>query len=86
MDLLLSKKYRKYFLSLYFHEKDSGVTAEWHFYATSHGKGPCDGVAETVKQLAAHANLQQPYYLQIMTLLQLHNWCMNNIKMCNLST
>jgi hypothetical protein len=57
----------KNFISLYFNEKDFGVTAEWHFYVTSHWKGLCDGVVGTVKQLAAHSSLQQPYNLQIMT-------------------
>ena len=27
------------FQNLLFHEKDFGVTAEWHFHATAHGKG-----------------------------------------------
>jgi len=26
------------------HEADFGINAEWHFSATSHGKGACDGV------------------------------------------
>ena len=44
------------------HQKDDfGVKAEWHFSATSHGKGPCDGLGGTVKRLAAHASLQRPY-------------------------
>jgi len=32
--------------------------AEWHFYATAHGKGVCDGLVGTVKRLAAKASLQ----------------------------
>ena len=38
-----------------------------HFSATSHGKGACDCLGETVKRLAARASLQRPYKYQIMT-------------------
>jgi len=48
----------KNFLNLCHHKVDFGVDAEWHFFATSHGKGPCDGLGGTVKRLAARASLQ----------------------------
>ena len=51
-------KNRKNFLNLCHHKADFGVDAEWHFFATSHGKGPCDGLGGTVKRLAARASLQ----------------------------
>ena len=51
-------KNRKNFINLCFHEADFGISAEWHFSATSHGKGACDGVGGTVKRLAARASLQ----------------------------
>ena len=54
--------------------------AEWHFFATSHGKGACDGVGGTVKRLAACASLQRPYSDQIMTPRQLFEWCSQNIQ------
>ena len=50
----------KNFANLCNHEVDFGVSAEWHFFATSHGKGPCDGVGGTVKRLATRASLQRP--------------------------
>ncbi len=36
-------QYKNYknFCNLLFHKKDFNVEAEWHFFATSHGKGPC---------------------------------------------
>ena len=43
-------KNRKNFVNLCQHEEDFGVAAEWHFFATSHGKGACDGVGGTVKR------------------------------------
>lgn len=30
--------------NLQFHKQDFGILAEWHFHATAHGKGPCDGI------------------------------------------
>ncbi len=50
----------KNFINLCHHQKDYGIEGEWHFFATSHGKGPCDGVGGTVKWLAARASLQRP--------------------------
>ncbi|XP_025262218.1 uncharacterized protein LOC112637213 [Camponotus floridanus] len=36
-----------------------GIAAEWHFFPTSHSKGPCDGIGGTLKRLAARASLQR---------------------------
>ena len=58
-----------------------GIDAEWHFFfATSHGKGPCDGIGGTVKRLAAKASLQRPYSEQIMTPRQLFQFDEDNIS------
>ena len=67
-------KNRKNFLNLCYHKDDFGMFAEWHFSATSHGKGPCDGLGGTVKRLAAKASLQRPYEEQIMTPIDLYEW------------
>ena len=40
------------------HESDSGLSAEWNFFATSHGKSPCDGIGGTVKCLVSIGSLQ----------------------------
>ena len=72
-------KNRKNFLNLCHHEEDFGVKAEWHFLATSHGKGACDGLGGTVKRLAARASLQKPYNDQVMTPRQLFDWACANI-------
>ena len=60
-------KNRLNFLNLCYHESDFGIKAEWHYFATSHGKSACDGVGGTVKRLAARASLQMIYNDQIMT-------------------
>ncbi len=72
-------KNRKNFLNLCHHKDDFGMSAEWHFSATSHGKGACDGLGGTVKRLAARASLQRPYNGQIMTPRQLFDWACTNI-------
>ena len=61
------------------HKADFSVSAEWHFSATSHGKGACDGLGGTVKRLAAKASLQRPFEEQIMTPIQLYEWASSNI-------
>lgn len=73
-------KNRKNFINLCYHNEDfDGVEAEWHFYATSHGKGVCDGIGGTVKRLAAKASLQKPVENQIVTPFQLYEWGKENI-------
>ena len=56
------------------------MSAEWHFFATSHGKGPCDGLGGTLKRLAARASLQRPYENQILTPIEFFNFCDKEIK------
>ena len=63
-------KNRKNFINLCHHEVDFGIPAQWHFSATSHGKGACDGLGGTVKRLAARASLQRPTDDLIMTPFQ----------------
>ena len=53
-------KNRKNFINLANHEADFGMPADWHFFATSYVKGPCDGVGGALKRLAARASLQRP--------------------------
>ena len=54
----------KNFLNLTFHRQDFKMDAEWHFFASSHGKGPCDGIGGTLKRLATRASLQRNAVLQ----------------------
>lgn len=48
------------------------------FFATSHGKGPCDGIGGTVKRLARRASLQGA--VNIQTPLTLFEWCRENVE------
>ena len=70
----------KNFINLCCHQADFGVSVEWHFSATSHGKGACDGLGGTVKRLATKVSLQKPYEEQIMTPFQLYEWASSNIS------
>ncbi|KAG1662397.1 Ribosome biogenesis protein NOP53 [Nymphon striatum] len=53
-----SSQYKNYknLQNLLKHKEDFGITAEWQFFATAHGKSPCDGIGGTVKRLARAAN------------------------------
>ena len=72
-------KNKKNFIHLACHQHDFKVPAEWHFFATSHGKGPCGGVGGTVKRLATRASLQKSFHNQIQMPLQLYDWAKSAI-------
>ena len=61
-------------LNLGFHFEDFGINAEWHFFATAHGKNACDGVGGSLKRLAARASLQRPLEDQITIPQKLFDW------------
>ena len=61
------------------HVTDFGIEAEWHFFATSHGKSSCDGIGGTVKRLVARASLQAATAEQILTPPDLFLWAVTNI-------
>ena len=65
------------------HKTDFDIDAEWHFFATSHGKSSCDGLGGTVKRLAAKASLQRPYDDHILTPQQLYDFACKNIPGIN---
>jgi hypothetical protein len=62
-----------------YREQDFGLSAEWLFLATSHGRGPTDGVRGTVKRLAAKTSLRKGHNNQIQTPHELFNYCSSNI-------
>ena len=67
------------FANLCHHVSDFQVAAEWNFFALSHGKSPCDGIAGTVKCLVVNASLQSLKEL-IDTAEKMFLCCKNNIK------
>ena len=62
-----------FFMNLCLHEEGFDIPAEWHFFATNHGKGSSHGIGGTIKHEATKASLQQPYKDQILTALDLFN-------------
>lgn len=69
----------KNLVNLCHHMHDFQVKAEWHFFATSHGKSPCDGIGGTVKRLVARASLQAATTDQILTPAEFFAWAVKNI-------
>ena len=73
----------KNFLNLCLHNSDFGVKCEWNFFATSHGKSPCDSIGGTVKRLLTRASLQRPISSQILTADKMFEFCEVEIKGIN---
>ena len=61
-------------INLMYHEHDFNLKAENHFFATSHGKSPCDGIGGTIKREAANSSLRTVITNQILTPEQLFLW------------
>ncbi|KAE8740460.1 hypothetical protein FOCC_FOCC014027 [Frankliniella occidentalis] len=59
-------KNKQVFLNLSRHKEMFGLNASFSFFATSHGKSPCDGIGGTVKREATIASLQRPFDKQII--------------------
>ena len=55
------------FLNICHHEQDFAVKCTWSFFATSHGKSPCNGIGGTVKRLSAITSLHRTTNNQILT-------------------
>ena len=53
-------QYKNYkaFSNLCHHKSEFGLDAEWNFFATFHGKSPCDGIGGTVKRNVDNASLR----------------------------
>ena len=74
-------KNRKMAFHLRNHFKEFGVGAEWHFFATSHGKGPCDGLAGAMERLATRESLQRVKDEErITTPFLLYEWAVEKFK------
>lgn len=67
-------KNRKKFASLCQYKTRYGIEVEWHFFATSHGKGPCDAIGGTIKRMATRASLAKESEHPIKTVRELFEW------------
>ena len=66
--------------NLTYHDEDFGVPAKWAFFATSHGKGPWDGVAGCAKREAALESLRHPLDYQIQTAMDFFKFVKEKFK------
>lgn len=71
-------KNKKNVVNLFSHEVDFGLKAEWHFFASCHGKSTCDGIGVTLKRLIA--SLQRHSNNQITSSEQLFLWARENVN------
>lgn len=53
-------KNKKNFLNLCLFERDFGLKAIWNFFATSHGKSPCDALGGAFKRNVRNHNMKHP--------------------------
>ena len=76
-------QYKNYknFLNVCEHGSDFGLQACWNFFATSHGKGPCDGIGGTVKRLAYLESLhdRKTEFHPITTIDNMYKFCESQI-------
>jgi len=62
-------------MNLTYHLADFGIDAEWHFFATSHGKTACDGIGGTVKRAVARESLTRTVGHYILTAKDVYEFC-----------
>lgn len=62
------------------HKSDFNIDCELHFFATSHGKNACDGLAGTIKRLVAKASLQRTTSDFITTPAEFLAFCESHVK------
>ena len=69
----------KAFLNLCHHKSDFDIDATWAFFATGHGKSPCDRIGSTVKCKILCASLQRSVN-QILTFHAVKEYCKSSIE------
>ena len=76
-DVSQYKNYKN-MINLCNHYNDFNLSAEWIFFAKSHGKSPCDGIGGTVKRCVDRAS-KQSLDSPINTPKLMYEYCNNNI-------
>ena len=69
----------KNFVNVCLHAHELSMTATWNFFATSHGKGPCDGIGGTVKRLARMESYRRVNGNYLNTFDKLYAFCEDTI-------
>lgn len=70
-------KNKKNFYQLCQYKKVHNFHVEWHFFATSHGKGPCDGIGGAFKRNATRASQQIIDQGHITNAKELYDWAIS---------
>lgn len=76
------------FSNLLQYKEKYGISVVWNFFATAHGKSPCDGIGGTVKRTLARESLKRPYNNQITNIEEILKCCreyLPNIKCFSIS-
>ena len=73
----------KNFLNLTYHLSDFKLSANWNFFATSHGKSACDGIGGAIKRKLVHISLAQPFQNQILTARDAYCFCKSSMPSIN---
>lgn len=74
-------KNKKNFFNISQYKEKYGIDVEWHCFATSHGKSPCDGVGGTFKRNARRESIRRTDN-HILTSKDLYDWaCQNESSM-----
>jgi len=73
----------KNFFNLTHHFQDFGFKASWSFFATSHGKSPCDGIGGMIKRKLTQASLKRPINDQILSTEAIYAFCREEISSVN---
>lgn len=74
MELHPNIKNCKFFASLCKFKTKYNIDVEWHFFATSHGKGPCDAIGGTLKRMARNASVAVEHEHPITSAAELYAW------------
>lgn len=70
----------KNFINMCHHQKDFNLKGCWSFFATSHGKSPCDGIGGTVKRLLTRESLQLGPGNTITNVQKVLEFCQSRIE------
>lgn len=70
-------KNKKNFYNISEYKQKYGIDVEWHCFATSHGKSPCDGIGGTLKRNARRESIRRTEN-HILSSQDLYNWASSN--------
>ena len=72
-------KNHKICINLCHHQQDFNMDTEWIFFATSHGKSPCDGGWGFVKHQVVKRSLKRPLHDQLLSHQSMLDLCVREI-------